>query len=103
VSGNMESGGHTVSLLWKGAHMSPEHLHGRASGGSTHLRRRDGCWVGRDLTTSSRRWLGWMVLVEGAGGQVISKTMIIMALCHLAHLRHMVGGDGSNHVGELGK
>ena len=80
----------TASLPWKAAHMFPKHLRGPASGGSKHLRRRDGCWVGRDLMTSWCWRLGLGVLVKGIGGQVMSKTLIIMAVGHRTDFRLIV-------------
>lgn len=43
------------------------------------------------------------VLVESAGGQVMSKTLTIMAEYHLAYLRHMVCGSECNRVGGRGR
>ena len=70
--------------------MSLEHLRELVSSGSMHLRRRDGCWVGRDLMTSWRWRLGLGVLVKGIGGQVMSKTLIIMAVGHRTDFRLIV-------------
>jgi len=47
--------------------------------------------------------VGWRVLVERAGGQVMSKTRTIMAVYHLAYLRHMLCGGESNRARGLGR